>query len=654
MKKQWMLMFVMGLLMQQALAQVRLPRIISDGMVLQRNDSARIWGWASPHEPIRLIFLQHTYQTRADAEGRWQIRLRPAPAGGPYAMEIDGKNHITLHDIYIGDVWLCSGQSNMQLPMRRVEPRYAHLIAQVHQPEIRQFLVPMQMNFQRPDTDLSSGVWLPANDWTVLDFSATAYFFARALYEKYHVPIGLINASVGGTPIQAWMSRDALHDFPEELKIADHYADPQVVDSVIRKNWQHTVSWMDPAWQNDSGWQATPPWYEKLSPQAMQLWKPVRVPGFWNEPQWSDFYGIVWLKKTFTIPAWLLARWKKLHAPITLWMGRLVDADYTYLNGAFVGNITYQYPPRIYPVAVDLLKPGENEITVRLMHQSGMPWGFVPDKTYALVAGNDTIPLRGTWSYRVGVRMPAMQGQVFIQYQPTGLFNGMIAPLLPYTIRGAIWYQGESNTAHPENYADLFMHMIRDWREKWQEGDFPFLFVQLPNYGFPTKAPNQWSGWALLRAAQAEALQLPHTGMAVTIDIGEWNDVHPLDKKDVGDRLALAAEKVVFGVKNTSPGPECVGMEVKDHHAVLTFRNVGKGLQAKGGQALQTFQIAGSDHHFVWAQARIVSSNQVEVWNDAIVRPVEVRYAWSDSPVHPNLYNSDGLPAIPFQIRFNP
>jgi len=637
------------------LAQIRLPRIISDGMVLQRNDSARIWGWASPHEQIRLIFLQHTYITQADAAGRWQIRLIPAPAGGPYAMEIDGNNHITLKDIYIGDVWLCSGQSNMQLPMRRVQPRYAALMAQVHQPEIRQFLVPMQMNFQHPEQDFSSGEWLPANDWTVLDFSATAYFFARALYEKYHVPIGLINASVGGTPIQAWMSRDALRDFPEELATADHYADRHFVDSVLRENWQHAESWMMPAWQHDSGWQDSPPWYESLSSAAMSHWKPTEVPGFWDQSPWKDFYGIVWLKKTFVLSETRLARWKNQHVPVTLWLGRLVDADYTYLNGAFVGNITYQYPPRIYPVAVDLLKPGENEITVRLMHQSGLPWGFVPDKTYALVAGHDTLSLQGEWKYRIGCSMPAMKGQVFVQYQPTGLFNGMIAPLLPYTIRGAVWYQGESNTAHPEEYAVWLKDMIQDWREKWQQGNFPFLIVQLPNYGFPAKDPNAWSGWALVRQAQLQALQLPNTGMAVTIDIGEWNDVHPLDKKDVGERLALAAEKVAFGEQNTSPGPLCVSAVRQNERVVLHFTHIGKGLQAKGKDGwLHEFLIAGADHHFVRAKARMAGPDAVEVWSDEVKHPAEVRYAWSDSPVQPNLYNSEGLPASPFRIEIKP
>ncbi|MCL6525091.1 MAG: sialate O-acetylesterase [Thermoflavifilum sp.] len=635
-----------------SVAQIHLPRIISDGMVLQRNDTVRIWGWASPHESIQLVFLNEVYHTKADERGNWMIKLLPAPAGGPYSMEIDGNNHITLHDIYIGDVWLCSGQSNMQLPMSRVQQKYAHLIAHIDQPAIRQFLVPMQMNFNHPEQDFPSGNWEPANCWTVLHFSATAYFFARALYEKYHVPIGLINASVGGTPIEAWMSKEALKDFPEALRIANHYADAHFMDSVIKNNNTLNREWYSQAWTTDTGWNARPPWFKSLP--NLHDWSSVQVPGYWNHEPLHDVHGIIWLKKTFYLST---EQWKRLQAqkePAKLILGRLIDADYTYLNGVFVGNITYQYPPRIYACSPSLFKPGENEITVRLFHSSGSPIGFVPDKLYACIWGHDTISLTGEWKYKLGVKMPVLPDQVFIQYQPTGLFNGMIAPLLPYTIRGAIWYQGESNTAHPENYASLFKRMIQDWRAKWQEGDFPFLFVQLPNYGFPARDPNQWSGWALLREAQTQALQLPYTGMAVTIDIGEWNDVHPLDKQDVGNRLALAAEKVAYGASNTSPGPICVSMQVKNHRAVLRFTHVGKGLMVKGNAPLQEFQLAGSDHHFVYARAKIISPNEVMVWSDEIQDPQIVRYAWSDSPIHPNLYNSEGLPAAPFRIQLKP
>lgn len=644
-------LFLMGIigLCMQAIAQVRLPKIISNGMVLQRDDSVNIWGWASPHETIQLVFLQRIYRTEADDQGKWLIRLAPAAAGGPYAMQIDGKNHITLNDIYIGDVWLCSGQSNMQLPMARVRQKYADLIAHLHQPEIRQFLVPMQMNFQHPEQDFSSGEWLPANDWTVLQFSATAYFFARALYEKYHVPIGIINASVGGTPIQAWMSQEALHDFPEQIMIAHRYADPQFVDSILRANARGNADWYSQAWAADSGWQDALPWFK---PQPdMGDWKPIQVPGYWNQDPLQDVHGIVWLKKTFTLTPAQAHLLQNLHQPVQLVLGRMIDADYTYVNGVFVGNITYQYPPRIYACSPQLFHAGTNEITVRLFHTSSAPIGFVPDKIYACIIGQDTISLAGTWKYRLGAEMPVLRDQVFVQYQPMGLFNGMIAPLVHYTIRGAVWYQGESNAGHPQNYDSLFRAMITDWREKWQQGNFPFLFVQLPNYGFPAKDPNQWSGWALLRAAQAKALALPKTGMAVTIDIGEWNDVHPLDKKDVGERLALAAEKIAFGEQNTSPGPVCTAMQVKNHHAILTFSHVGKGLQAKGGHELHEFQIAGSDHHFVWAKAKIISPAQVEVWQEGVSEPVEVRYAWSDSPMHPNLYNSEGLPAMPFAVQ---
>ncbi|MGA9120306.1 MAG: sialate O-acetylesterase, partial [Bacteroidota bacterium] len=517
---------------QEALSSVKLPRLVGDGMVLQRDTDVRLWGWATPGERVSIRFLGKSFETTTNTDSGWAIVLSPMKAGGPYSMEIDGANHIVLNDILIGDVWVCSGQSNMELPMQRVKPRYEEVIAHADNPRIRQFLVAHRYDFLAPRHDLPYGQWEPANPWSVLRFTAAGFFFARSLWGKYHVPIGLINASVGGTPIQSWMSRDALREFPAEIRRGEEFGDPAYLDSVRHRNDSVRNSWYDNVWKEDKGIDGPMPWFDPAYDASS--WPEMKVPGYWADEGAGNTNGVVWFRRTFTVPPSLAGK------PAQLLMGRIVDGDYEYINGVFVGSVSYQYPPRRYTVAPGILKAGTNVIVARVISESGRG-GFIMDKPYELNIEGHKIELAGTWKYLVGTTADPLPGPTVIEYQPMGYFNGMIAPLLKANIKGVIWYQGESNAGSPAGYGDMFAAMITDWREKWGEGNFPFLFVQLPNYGEAIAYPSE-SGMAAVREAQRHALALPNTGMAVTIDIGEWNDIHPLDKGDVGKRLALAAD----------------------------------------------------------------------------------------------------------------
>ncbi len=622
---------------QFAVSQVRLPRLISDGMVLQRDSDVKIWGWAGDGEQITVDFNGKTYTVTAEADGQWAVRLGEMSAGGPYTMEICAENHITLNDIMIGDVWVCSGQSNMELPMERVKYRYPDVIAQSDNPAIRQFFVPRVYDFKKPQGDFPSGSWEPANPKTVLKFTAAGYFFAKELYEKHHVPIGLINAGLGGSPAQAWMSEDALKAFPDYLETAKKFRDEVYLNAIVEKDEAASNAWYTQLSQRDKG--LAEEWF--TPGYDASDWATMKIPGYWTDRGLGRVTGVVWFRKEIDVPA------SMTNKPAKLWLGRIVDADQTYINGKRVGEITYEWPPRIYDIASDLLTPGKNIIVVRLINNSSGRGGFVPEKSYKLTAAGQTIDLTGQWQYKVGAATEPLLPKTFIQWQPMGLYNAMIAPLLNCRIKGVIWYQGESNTSKPGEYQRLFSAMITNWRDKWGQSDFPFLYVQLANFMEAKDEPSE-SNWAELREAQLQTLTVPNTGMVVTIDIGEGNDIHPLNKEDVGKRLARAAGKIAYGEKDiVCSGPLYESMRIDGNKVILSFTHIGGGLVAEGGK-LQSFAIAGPDKKFVWAKAQI-DDDHVVVWNEAVDMPTAVRYAWADNPEGANLYNKEGLPASPFR-----
>ncbi len=491
---------------------VQLPRLISDGMVLQRGAEAALWGTAD--EPVTVTFLDKQYGATPDAEGRWTIVLRDLAPGGPFALTI---NEHALQDVYVGDVWLCGGQSNMQLPMRRVRYMYPEEIERPNA-HIRQFLVPQRTDFHSP-RDECGGSWAGASPETVEDFSAAGYFFAQRLHGRYGVPVGLILTAIGGTPIHAWMGREALRDFPDALAEAERCADDahvarvQVEDAVRAESFFQGIDANDPGL--DDRWYA--PEYDDSAWEERPLLAP-----------WEGT-GSVWLRRTVEVPKALAGK------PLTLFLGTMIDWDTVYVNGDIVGNTTYRYPPREY--AVPPLPAGPCVIAVRAIAKDG--GRFTPGKQYLLAGEDGAINLNGAWRFRRGGKGTQPVPETVFHYKPTGLYNGMIAPLRRFAVKGVLWYQGESDADRPARYAEKFAAMVRDWRGLWGR-DLPFLFVELAHWD---EAPH----WHALRAEQWRCLEIPGTAMAAADDLGEHNDLHPQNKRDVGDRLARCAMRVAYG-----------------------------------------------------------------------------------------------------------
>jgi len=632
------IVFIIALLISQhAFSQVRLPRLVRDSMILQRDAKINIWGWAAAGEKLTIKFNGKSYKTTTGANGKWSLQLAPTKAGGPYSMDIIASNKISLKEILVGDVWLCSGQSNMVHQMELHSIRYADDIAKANYPEIRHFWLPTMNDLNGPHDDLPTGYWKWANPQDVRQFSVVAYFFARTIYEKYHVPIGLINSSVGGPPVEAWTSEEGLKEFPDLINTIQKNKDSAYVNSVNRKAAANNKR-PEP---KDKGLLEPVRWYDpSYIPKA---WHSINVPGYWEDQGIKDLDGIVWYRKEVDVPASMTG------VPAKVFLGRIVDIDFLYINGKLVGNTGYQYPQRRYQVPADLLKPGKNIFIVRVINNAGKG-GFVPDKPYSLIAGKDTIDLKGYWQYKVAdvfVPQGPMEKGIAAQDQPTALYNAMIAPLTNYNIKGVLWYQGEGNTWKPEDYEKLLPALISDWRSKWKQPDLPFLYVQLPNFGDMNYLPSE-SKWARLRESQLKTLSVPNTAMAVTIDLGEWNELHPDNKKDIGLRLALAAQKITYGENIVYSGPIFKSAMTDSNRITISFSNTGSGLISIDGEELSQFAIAGADKKFVWANAKIVG-DKVSVWNDAVAMPLYVRYAWSDNPDGANLYNKEGLPASPFR-----
>jgi len=618
-------------------SQIKLPRLVRDSMILQRDTKINIWGWAAKNEKVTIKFNNKTYKTTANTNGDWLLQLPAMKAGGPFTMDISASNKITLKDILIGDVWFCSGQSNMVHQMGIHDVLYAKEIAEANDPQIRQFWIPTMGELQGPRNDFPTGFWKSAVGEDIRPFSAVAYFFAKKIYKKYHVPIGLINASVGGTPIEAWTSEEGLKDFPSIMSTIQKNKDTAYVNSTNRT----AANANRPQPSNDQGIMGEKKWFDiSYIPKD---WRTINIPGFWEDQGLKDLNGVVWYRKEIELPASMTGKQAKVY------LGRIVDADELYINGKRIGNTTYQYPQRRYTVPADVLKAGKNVFVVRVTNTTNKG-GFVPDKPYYIFSGNDTVDLKGTWQYKVGeVYTPRPPGppSVNAQNQPTALYNAMVAPAINYTIKGFLWYQGEANTGRAEEYAKLQPTQIIDWRNKWKQGDLPFFYAQLPGFMDYNYLPSE-SNWAMLRESQMKSLSVPNTAMAVTIDLGEWNDIHPDRKKEVGERLAVAALKMVYGENIVHSGPIYQSATINGDKITINFTNTGSGLITNDGEYLSEFAIAAADKKFVWAKAKI-EGDKVIVWNETIKEPMYVRYAWADDPVNPNLFNKEGLPASPFR-----
>lgn len=632
-------------------ADVKLPKLISDGMVLQRDADIPVWGWADAKEKITITFNGKKYKTTTSQQGDWSVTLPKMKAGGPYTMTVAGKNTIEVKDILIGDVWLCAGQSNMVHQMNIHDVRYADEIKNANYPEIRHYFVPTTTSISGPQQDLAGGNWQKAVGEEVRPFSAVAYFFAKKIYEKYHIPIGLINASVGGTPIEAWTPEEGFKNFPDIIKIIEENKDTAFVNSQTRNRPSGNQAPREPS---DKGLIGDKPWHDvNFTPKE---WRSINIPGYWEDQGAKDLNGIVWYRREMELPQSMAGQ------EATVFLGRIIDADELYINGKLVGKTTYQYPQRRYDVPANLLKAGKNIFVIRVTNNNGKG-GFVPDKPYYIFTNKDTVDLKGYWQYKVGEVFAPIDFSAFArnntneprprrinpQNEPTSLYNAMVAPYKQISMKGILWYQGESNTGQAKMYENYMHALIDGWREVFHAPNIPFIYAQLPNFMDISYLPTE-SNWAELRESQLKALSYPNTAMTVNIDLGEWNDIHPDNKKDVGERLALAALKLAYGEDLVYSGPLYKDYIIEGNKIIISFNHVGSGLMTDDGEPLNEFAIAGEDKKFVWANAKI-EGDKVVVWSEKVPNPKYLRYAWADNPDNPNLYNKEGLPASPFRIE---
>lgn len=516
----------------QTFGAVRLPAILSDGMVLQRNQPIKVWGWADCDETFEISWNSETYQVKAYADGRWEAELPAMPAGGPHVMKI---GEIELHDILIGDVFLCSGQSNMELPVRRVTDMFAEEIAGYENNFIRHYAVPQTFDFNAEQEDTPASSWKPCTQENVMSFSALAYFFAKELYKKTGVPVGLVNASWGGTPVEAWMSENALQPFPKYINEKRLYEDTGYLQRIKQLEGEDFHRWNTALDQGDPGLTGDIKWYAPEFDDSE--WKTVDMfSNEWGNDGFNPVGGSHWLRKDIRIPAKLAGK------EAIIRMGCIVDADSVYVNGHFVGNTTYQYPPRVYRIPAGVLKAGVNNVTIRVISNGGQP-SFVLEKPYKIICGKKEFNLEGKWKYRQGAPMPKAPSMMFFCYKPVCLYNAMISPLRNMKFQGVLWYQGESNVDRRNEYAALLNGMIKDWRGTFNDFDLPFYIVELADFLHKSDKQGR-QAWEEMRNEQAKAAKVAtHAVLIKNEDLGEWNDIHPLDKKTLGKRIAKAAMK---------------------------------------------------------------------------------------------------------------
>lgn len=623
---------------------MKIASLFTDAMVLQQGVTVPVWGAASPGDTITVRFAGQQVSGSADDHGNWMVRLAPLSANAtPAVMELvspDG-SIITLTDILVGEVWVCSGQSNMEWPLTGAI-NGGEEVMRADFPHIRLFTVPKRPE-GTPRSEMEGAAWCSCSPETVGNFSAVAYYFGRELHRRLNVPIGLIHSSWGGSPAEAWTAWEVLRE---------HSATRGITEDCERNlgprgTWRQGLEALAGRTRDKENTKHAKGWAGPGEPSGE--WGDMELPGTWQSRGFNHS-GIFWFRKTVDLPP----AWEGLDLQLSI--GAADKSDTTYFNNERVGGVTMAERAdswchlRTYTVPGNLVKAGRNVIAVRV-HSDIFGGGLTgPAESMELTCpdrpGDAAIPLAGTWRYAI----EANYGHVLTFHTtPSALFNGMIAPLLPFAIRGVIWYQGESNADRAVQYRDLFQLLIRNWREAWGQGDFPFYFVQLANYMARQPVPAE-SRWSELREAQAMALALPNTGMAVAIDIGDAEDIHPRNKKDVGLRLALNALHGTYGCSDVIPcGPLFRSAKREGSSLRLSFDHAGGGLVCRG-DALRGFAIAGEDGRFVWAEAEI-DGDGILVSSPVVAEPRAARYGWADNP-DVNLHNKEGLPASPFRTDF--
>jgi sialate O-acetylesterase len=619
-------------------ADIRLPRFFGDNMVLQRDQPIPVWGWADPKEKVTIQLKAQTQTVIADKSGKWSVRLLPEAAGGPYQLTLKGKNSITLQDVLIGDVWVCSGQSNMEWVVKDCQGADQEVVI-ANFPQIRHFKVPHTIASE-PKVDVSGGEWKFCSPSTVEDFTAVGYFFAKELNQAINVPIGLLNISWGGTHSETWTSREAFES-DEEFKAMMAGMAHLNLDSLAQQKRMIIQKRIEQL-QGVSGYQPEEVVLWKSIGFNAAKWPQISVPDLWESQAPGDFDGELWLRKTIIIDA------GDAGESALLEIAMIDDDDETYVNGTMVGSTHGYNIKRKYVVPPGILKEGENVVVVKVTDTGGGGGIWGDAGSVKLTIGAKVQSLAGFWSYQIAAASGTVGGVGPNSY-PTLLSNAMLNPAIPYAIKGVIWYQGESNAGRAYQYRKAFPLMITDWRKRWNQGDFPFYFVQLASYNAENGNSQQGSTWAELREAQTLSLSLPNTGMAVTTDIGDPNDIHPKNKQDVGKRLAAIALSKTYGKNILCSGPVFQSMTTEGNKALLTFTQTGGGLMAKDKYGfLKGFEIAGADQKFVYAKAW-VEGDRVVVFQDGVSQPAAVRFGWADDAGEDNLFNKEGFPAVPFR-----
>jgi len=617
-----------------ASANVRMPLLFSDGMVLQRNKEIPVWGFADANEKVEVHFNKQIKTIQADKNGKWMIKLSAEKAGGPFELIITGKNKIIIKDVLVGEVWICSGQSNMEFQVFKTKNSEKE-IADSNYPMIRHFGVAQDLS-GLPKEDLKAGKWQVSNKENVGNFTAVGYYFAKKLYAELKIPIGIINTSWGGTNVETWTSREAFeksNDF--KAMIADV---PQVnIDAVFEVYKKSVldnikkVQGFDVTMENENQFAAFS-FNDKN-------WPEIKVPSLWENQQIGNIDGVVWMRKTITLTA------EQAKSEAVLHLAKVDDEDITYVNGVEVGTNKSWEALRVYKIPAGTLKEGKNVISVRIADYSGGGGIYGDPADLKIQFKDNNIPLEGLWKFNVVQVKIAVSPNSY----PSLLYNAMVNPLVPYAIEGILWYQGEANVWRAKQYKKAFPLMITDWRTKWKQGDFPFYFVQLSTFNEFNGNSKVGSRWAELREAQTETLKLPNTGMAVTTDIGNAKDIHPTNKQDVGLRLAAIALNNVYNKKQVYSGPTYKSQEIKGNQIILTFNNIGSGLSTSDNSLnVKGFEIAGADKVFHSAKA-IIKDNKIIVSSDEVKNPVAVHYGWADDDTEINLFNKEKFPASPFR-----
>ena len=613
--------------------EVSLASIFSDNMVLQRNSKIPVWGWAKPNEIITITFNKQSKTTKTDASGKWMVRLDKELAGGPYRLLIHGRNDnaIQINNILVGEVWLCSGQSNMEWTVGQSDNAKSE-IENANFSTIRHIKLPKEIN-SIPNSEFKKTTWEICSPNTVANFSGIGYFYAKQLQEKLHIPIGLINASWGGTNIETWISREGFENNDAFKEMITEMPKINLSELISRK----TISEKNRVEQIQKAVISS----ESISRFKDQLfddgnWPEMKQPGIWEEQILENFDGIVWFRKHFTLSK------NDLDKAISLQIPAIDDDDITYINGIKIGETKGWDTKRNYAIPNEILKEGDNIIAIRVTDNGGGGGIYGDESQLRLLLNNEYQNMSGLWKFQVENVLEKIGENDF----PSLCFNSMINPLIPFAFKGVIWYQGESNVPRAFQYRKAFPLLISDWRSKWNV-DFPFYFVQLATFS-NIGTSNDGCPWAELREAQALTLKVKKTGMAIITDVGDPKSIHPTNKQVVGKRLASLALNNLYHQKTTCMGPTFKSFSIKKNEIKISFKNKGSGLKSSDKNQIFGFEIAGKDSIFYEAKS-FIKKNKVVVYCDKVLDPIAVRFGWMADASKCNLFNNEGFPAQPFR-----